>query len=131
MGKKLERIPETNDELVAALKEAVPPYTDEQMRKLEKNHKFYSPYDSYKEKNGMSFRIVREIYDDPGRRENFGFECSTAWLGEDGEILESRFFDVVLEDGTEIEAELEELDGYHRLMMNVAEARKRGIGESD
>lgn len=101
------------EKLVMKLKEFIPPLTDRQMREIEKMYTFYSSYESRRVKNGQKFRIVKEIYDDPGRRKAFGTKGSTAWIGDNGEINERRLLDIEFQDGTRAVAELEELNGFY------------------
>ena len=96
---------------IEKLRELVKPFTKEQFEELEKNT-FQSPYDKYREYNGMKFKVLSEHFDDDAR-EAFGSECSAAWFGKNGEVLSDRYFEIQFENGKTLTAEWEELSGYY------------------
>ncbi len=77
---------------VEKLRELVKPFTKEQFEELEKNT-FQSPYNTYRECNGMKFKVLSERFDED-TREAFGSEYSAAWFGENGEVLSDRYFEI-------------------------------------
>ena len=101
-----------------------PPYPREKMDMIQRNGVFLSPYENEKQYNGMSFTILNEIYEDTSR-EAIGNECSAAWINEAGELCSDRYFNIRLEDGTEdgteIMAELEELNGWYLFTGQIPE----------
>lgn len=96
---------------IELLRERVKPYTREEMNNLEQNT-FCSPWDEYKQYNGMKFKVLSEHFDDD-TREEFGNECSVAWFDDDGHICSDRYFEVELENGIVITAELEEINKWY------------------
>jgi hypothetical protein len=114
MGKRVDIIGDgkkgTKNE-IDILREKVKPYTKEEIELLQQNT-FNSPWSEYKKYNGMKFKVLYEHFDDDSR-EPFGNEYSAAWINDDGDVCSDRYFDIELENGVTITAELEELDNWY------------------
>lgn len=96
---------------IQMLREKVKPFTKKQIEELEQNT-FNSPWTTYKEYNGMKFKVLSEHFDD-NTREEFGNEYSAAWVDEEGNICSDRYFEIQLKNGIVITGELEELNNYY------------------